>query len=815
MRELGRDIRYAARSLVRAPLFTLAATLTLALGIGANAAVFSVVRGVLLRPLPHADGERLVYLRHSAELAGIENTVFSVPEIIDYRAAGAFAGVAEFSAGSYNLTARGEPQQVLAGIVSGNFFQVMGLGPAAGRVFDAGDDGEAADAVIVLTHDYWMRAFGGDPEVVDEVVDLGGRTATIVGVVQQAPHYPERTDILVNMVTSPHHLSATMVHGRTHRMTEVFARLSPGSTVTQAQTEVDAISTRIHAEHPDAYEAAAGYKVTVRPLAEVLTSRATSTIYLLWTTAAFVLLIACASVANLVLTRSVRRERELVVRAALGAGAARLRRLLLAESGLLALLGSALGVLVAVAGVDVLSTFAARFTPRASEITLDGTVLGFTAAVAALVALALGWAPSLPGTSAAIGSLASGGVRHTGGRRFKRLQRGLVVAQVSLSVTLLTGAGLLVRTLLNLYDVDVGADLAGVLTVEVPVAGTGRTSPESREVYERMRSQIAALPGVAEAGVGSTVPLRDNEFELEIRAEGVALDLSQPTPRAEYRTATPEYFRAAGISIIAGREFESTDTRDGALVVILNQALAERLFPGQDPLGRRVAWTGDVLTFIPVPGDWRTVVGVVGNTYSASLEAAPRPAMYQPFEQEEVFAGSLVVRTSTDPSALLVPATRVVREVDPSVPLGKVGTLAELRDESVTAQRINALLVSGFGLVALLIAAVGLAGVLGFSVSQRTNEIGVRMSVGAQPAQVRRMVVVEGATLLAIGLGLGALGSVLAARVVEGLLYGVAPNDPTTLGAVALLMALVGLTAAWVPAVRASNVHPVEALRSD
>jgi predicted permease len=815
MGELFRDVRYAARGLARAPFFAAAAVLTLALGIGANTAVFSVVRGVLLRPLPHAEGERLVYLRHSADLAGIENTVFSVPEIIDYREAGSLAGIAEFSANTYNLTARGEPQQVMAGIVTGNFFQVMGLQPAVGRVFDAGDDGEAAAPVIVLTYDYWMRAFGGDPDVVDETVELGGRAATIVGVVQQAPHYPERTDILVNMVTSPHHLSATMVHGRTHRMTEVFARLSSAGTVEQAQLEVDQISTRIHAEYPEAYEPAAGYRVTVTPLAEVLTQRATGTIYLLWTTAAFVLLIACASVANLVLTRSVRRERELVVRAALGAGSARLRRLLLAESLLLAAAGSLLGFVVALTGVDLLTSFAARFTPRATEIALDGTVLAFTAGMAAVVALALGWAPSLPGSSDAAGSLAAGGVRHTGGRRFKRLQRSLVVAQVALSVTLLSGAGLLVRTLLNLYEVEVGADLTGVLTVEVPVAGTGRSTPEVREAYERMRAQIAALPGVAEAGVGSTVPLRDNEFELEIKAEGVALDPNQPTPRAEYRTATPEYFRASGIPLVAGREFESTDSRDGALVVILNEELVERLFPDRDPLGQRVAWTGDVLNFIPVSGEWRTVVGVVGNTLSASLEAAPHPAIYQPFEQEEVFAGSLVVRTNIDPRSLLVPATQVVREVDPSVPLGKVGTLAELREESVTSQRINALLVSGFGLVALLIAAVGLAGVLGFSVSQRTNEIGVRMSLGAHPMQVRGMIVREGAMLLGVGLVLGALGAVLASRVVEGLLFGVAPNDPTTLLAVALLMALVGVTAAWVPAVRASNVQPVEALRSE
>ena len=817
MDSLYRELRLAVRGLLRAPVFATAAILTLALGIGANTAVFSVVRGVLLRPLPHADGDRLVYLRHSAELAGIENVLFSVPEIIDYRSAGSLTGIGEFSSGSYNLTARGEPQQVLAGIITGNFFGVMGLGPEIGRVFDSGDDGEAAAAVVVLTYDYWMRSFGGDPSVVGETVDLGGMAATIVGVVQQAPHYPERTDVLVNMVTSPHHLSATMVHGRSHRMTQIFARLGPGATVEHAQTEVDGISIRIHDAYPEAYEVAAGYQVQVYPLTEVLTENATGTIYLLWVTAFLVLLIACASVATLVITRSVRRERELVVRAALGASAWRLRGQLLSESVLIATLGSIIGVLVAVAGIDLLTTFASRFTPRASEVALDGTVLGFTAGVALLVTLGLGWAPRLPGASTQPGaSLASGGKRTTGERRYRRLHRGLVVAQVALSVTLLTGAGLLVRTLLNLYDVDIGADLEGVLTVEVPVAGTGRTTDEVKDAYERMRSQIASLPGVFEAGVGSTVPVRDDGFvQLGIVAEGIPPDANLPTPRAEHRTATPEYFRATGIELLAGRAFQSTDSREDPLVAILNESLAERLFGDSDPLGQRVAWSDEVLAFIPISDEWRTVVGVVGDTRSASLDQEPTLALYQPFDQEEVFAGSLVVRTASDPSALLVPATRIVRDVDPSVPIGKVGTLAELRDESVASQRINALLVSGFGVVALLISAVGLAGVLGFSVSQRTSEIGVRMSLGARADQVRRMIVLEGATLLLIGLVLGALGSVLASRVLEGLLYGVAPNDPVTLGVVALLMGAVGLTAAWVPAARASSVQPVEALRAE
>ena len=811
-----RDALYAFRTLLRAPVFSTAAILTLALGVGANTAGFSVVRGVLLRPLPHDQGDRLVYLRQSASLAGVENALFSVPEIMDYRVSSAVTGIAEFSAMNFNLTARGEPAQILAGIVSGNYFNVMGLSPAIGRLFDEGDDGEAASSVMVLTFDYWMNAFGGDPGVVGEVVDLGGRASTIVGVVEPVPHYPSQTDVMVNMVTSEHHISATMVHGRTHRMTEVFARMGPQATVEQVQAEVDGIQTRIHAEYPEAYEAAAGYDVTVTPLEEVLTRQARGTIYLLWTTALFVLLIACASVANLVLTRSVRREREIVVRAALGATEGRLRRLLLAESVLLALAGSALGVVVAVIGIDVLTTFAARFTPRAAEVSLDASVLAFTAGVTGLVAVALGWAPRLPGGEAGVGpSLVSGGKRTTGSRGYRSMQRGLVIAQVSLSVTLLTGAGLLVRTLLNLHDLDVGADINGVLTLEVPVAGTARTTPEVQDAYERMRAELAMLPGVTNAGLGSSVPLRDDDFELEVIAEGIALDPNQPTPRGEYRTANPDYFRATGIPLVAGRDFELTDTRDAPLVVILNETMARTLFGDLDPIGRRIAWTGEVLKFVPFSGDWRTVVGVVRDTRAVVIEDAPRGAVYAPFQQEPVFAGSLVVRANSDPEALLVPATQIVRDVSPDVPIARVGTLAQLRAESMAAQRINALLVSGFGIVALLIAAVGLAGVLGFSVSQRTNEIGVRMSLGARASQVRTMVVLEGVGVLAIGLVIGALGSLLASRVLEGLLYGVAPRDPVTLLAVAGIMGAVGVIAALVPAIRASSVQPVEALRAE
>ncbi|MFB3111367.1 MAG: ABC transporter permease, partial [Gemmatimonadales bacterium] len=509
-------LRYAVRSLFKSPGFTLAFVLTLGLGIGANTAIFSVVRGVLLRPLPHAEGDRLVYLRQSAELAGVDNILFSVPEILDLRsAAETLTGFAEYSALTFNMLDQGEPAQVLAGIVTGNYFDVMGLRPIMGRAFDSGDDGEVAAPVMMLSHDYWMSALGGDPDVVGNTVRVNGRTSTIVGVLQAAPLYPEGTDVFVNMVTSPHHLSATMVHGRTHRMTEVFARLTPGNTAQTAQVELAQIAAGIHAEYPEAYQEASGYRISITPLRDVLTQRAALTFYVLLGTAAFVLIIACANVANLTLTRSIKRERELVVRAALGAGTARLRRMLLAENLLLSFAGAGIGLILAYTGVDLLVAFAERLTPRAAEIRLDGLVLGVTLLVAVGAAVAFAFVPSLPEAGAMGTVIAQGNTRTTGSLARTRIQRGLVVAQLAVTFVLLTGAGLFVRTLVNLYAVDPGVDLENVLTMEVPATTAGRTDAQILAYYEQMRDRVAAVPGVEEVGIGSSIPLRSTLFSLE------------------------------------------------------------------------------------------------------------------------------------------------------------------------------------------------------------------------------------------------------------------------------------------------------------
>ncbi|HJR36685.1 MAG TPA: ABC transporter permease [Gemmatimonadales bacterium] len=812
---LIQNIRYAIRSLRRAPGFTLTVVLTLGLGIGANTAIFSVVRGVLLKPLPHREGDRLVYLRQSAQGAGGENVLFSVPEILDFRnSARSLKGIAEYSPMPFTLQEENEAVRVDAGLVTGNYFTIMGLSTILGRPFNDGDDGTGAAPVMVLTHEYWMKKFAGDSAVVGKTVRVNGQAVPIVGVLQPAPYFPGRIDVLLNMVNSEHHLSATMVTGRTHRMTEMIARLAPGATLAQARAEVGDITARAHADYPEAYDAASGYQVTVKPFHEVLGERARLTLFLLMGAAAFVLIIACANVANLTLMRGVRREHELVVRAALGAGAARLRRLLLAENLVLTILGGALGLLVAFGGVGMLISFAERYSPRASEIRVDGVVLAFTLTLALLVAVILSYAPKLAKDSALGTWLAGGGKRATGNLRRQRLQRGLVVAQIAVSVVLLTGAGLLTRTMLQLSEVDTGLEPENVLTMEVPPSSYGQDNAVTVARYEEMRNQISALPGVKDVAVGSVIPLRAAGFMLEVKAEGRAMAPNEPMPRAENRTASPEYFRTAGIPILKGKEFSSTDRAGSPLVVILNKTLADRLFPNQDPIGRRVAWTGEVLKFIPVSGDWRTVIGVVGDTKDGGLDAQPLPVMFQPFAQEVVFAGGLVIRAASDAATITPAATRVIRGIAPQDPIERVLTLDQIRDESVAPRRLNAVLVASFGILAVIIAAVGIAGVLAFSVSARTNEIGIRMSLGADSGRVQRMVLREGGVLLVIGLLLGVLGSVLAARLIQGLLYGVAPHDPATLAAVATLMATIGLAACWLPALRAARIDPGVAIRA-
>jgi putative ABC transport system permease protein len=809
-----RDFRYALRSLSRSRGFAFAVILTLGLGIGANTAIFSVVRGIMLKPLPHKDGDRLMYIRQSANGPGLENTLFSVPEINDLRESSrTLAGIAEYSPMAFTMVGERSAERIDVGLVTGNYFDVIGLSTVRGRAFGPGDDGAGAAPVMILTYDYWRSKFGGDSAIVGRQLRVGGHAVTVVGVLQQAPYFPARIDALMNMVNSEHHLSALMQNGRTHRMTEVMARLAPGATAEQARGEIAGISKRVHAAYPASYDAASGFKLTLTPLQEVFGQKAKLTLWLLMAAAAFVLVIACANVTNLTLMRGVRREHELAVRAALGAGTARLRRLLLVENLVLALLGAALGLAIAFGGVQMLTALAARYSPRASEIRVDGAVLGFTLALAGVVAVLLSFVPSLAREDTLGASLTSGAKRATGGVRRQRLQQLLVVLQVAVSVILLTGAGLLTRTMQRLAMVDTGLNGANVLTMEMPSDFDPKNIPAQMSRFEQMQQQVAALPGVNSVGMGSTMPLRTG-FMLDVKGEGRAVAPGEPQPRAEYRTANPDYFRAAGIPLLRGREFQATDRQDAPEVVIINKTLADLLFPNQDAVGRRVAWTGELLKFIGLAEKWKTVVGVVGTTKDGGLDAEPRPVMFLPFEQGFFPAAGLVIRSSGDPATIAQAATRVVQSVDPVQPVEHVMTVAQIADESVAPRRLNARLVTSFGILALIVAAIGIAAVLAFSVSARTNEIGIRMSLGADAGKVQRMVLSEGGVLVGAGLVLGVAGSLVLAKLVQGLLFGVAARDPVTLAAVGLVMALVGLVACWVPAARAARIDPGTALRA-
>jgi len=806
------ELRQVVRSLANARSCSIAVIVTLALGTGANTAMFTLLRGTMLRPLPNHEGERLVYLRQSAAGAGQSNVLFSVPEIIDYRSASrALGAVAEYSGMTFTMMSGDEPVHIDAGVISGNYFEVMGLVPVLGRVTNAGDDGPGAAVVGVLSYDFWQQHFGGDRNVVGRTVRVNDRPLTIIGVVQRAPHYPAHTDVFVNMVTSPHHLDATMLHGRTHRMTEVFARLSPGSTVEQSRTELARIAGRVHADHPEAYEAASKFEISVLPLKDAINERARLTIWLLMGAAGFVLLIACANVANLTLMRGLRRERELQVRVAMGAGSWRLRRLLLMENLTLALIGSALGVLVAQIAIDMLIAFADQFTPRADEIRLDAVVLGVSLLISMIAAIVLSAAPRLEGTSA----LTASGKRSTAGRTTRRLQHALVVAQFAVCVVLLTAAGLLIRTLSSLQAVETGVRTERVLTLELPIESDLITFDERLAMYERMRGQVAALPGVQIAALGSNVPLVPTQFMLEVKAEGRVTADNEATPRAIYKTADPGYFDAAGIQLLKGRMFSSTDRRETAKVVVLNASLAERLFPGQDPIGRRVAWTGEVLQFIPVSGEWRTVVGIVHDTRDNGLDADATPTLYQPFAQEGPFAGALLVRTQSDPLQLSSALVRTIRDLYPQQLIENMATLEEVRDSGLAPRRLNALFIACFGALAMLIAVVGIAGVLAFSVSSRTNEIGIRMSLGANASGVLRMILREGGVLLIAGLGLGLTAALLSARLLRGLLFGIAPHDPATIVSVIVVIGAAGIAACLLPALRAARVSPAVALRAE
>jgi predicted permease len=657
------DLRLGLRSLSRAKGLTLTVVLTLALGIGANAAIFSVVRGVLLKPLVNRDEDRLIYIRQSAPGIGVDNSVFSVPEIQDLRErVKSVAAFGDFSTMGFTMVGVGEPRVVRAGVVSGSYFNVMGLRPVLGRLVGPGDDGPKADGVVVLTYRFWTEAFKNDPSVIGKVVRLDSRSATIIGVLEPSVPYPAQTEIIANVVTSPHHMSATMVTGRVHRMTELFGRLASGATLESARTELQAVHGAIVREHPEAYSAKSNFRINAVMLRDQITSGARTVLLVLLASSALVFIIACSNIANLILARSVRREGELAVRAALGARTWALRRTLLAESLLLCGAGAVLGVLMARPMVAVLTRYAARFSVRALDVTVDASLLWVGVGLALIAAVLLAFVPKLPSADAAHGfGLSTGSTRTTPGTN--RRLRAFAVTQIAASFVLLAGAGMLLTALISLQSVRTGFDMRNVLALQVPVVTEGRTPEQISSFYKEMLRQIGELPGVERVAVGTAIPWRDRggfgpgfQFSTPgyVRADG------EEDPRATFRTVSPGFFASLGVPLIAGRDFNDADRRDADRVVIVSQSLAQRMFPNQDAVNRSVLWTDPVMKFIDVSPQPRRIVGVVADLDDENIVPGPAITIFHPLEQE-IGGGRLFVHSKTDPYALVAPITRIIR----------------------------------------------------------------------------------------------------------------------------------------------------------
>jgi putative ABC transport system permease protein len=816
-----RDLRVAIRSLARARALWIIVAVTLALGIGANAAIFSVVRGVLLRPLANRDEDRLLYVRQSAPGLHDDHVLFSVPEINDIGSnLKTIKELGTFSAVDFTMVGLGDPREIRAGVVDGNYFDVMGLRPVLGRLLTPSDDGPNAAGAVVLTYRYWTTSLHSDRGVIGKQLRLGSfegtRTATIVGVLEPSVPYPEETEIIANIVTSPHHLSATMVQGRVHRMTEVFARLAPGAQLEAAQAELTTVHANMLKAHPDVYKPSDHYQIAVIRMHDQLNSKAQTILWILLAASGLLFVIACSNVANLILSRTMRRETELAIRSALGASTAALRRSLLAEAIVLCGSGALLGLAIAAPMVSVLSRYAARYSVRALDLRLDFSMVWIGVALALVAAVFLAFVPRLPSADATQGlSLASAGVRVTGASR--RRLRVFAVTQITASFLLLAGAGVLLRTLLVLEQTQPPFETAHVLAVNLPVMNYGKKPEEVREFYREAMRRVSAIPGVAHVATGFSVPWRDTRnfnIRFQFTVEGARRENALDDPRAIFRAISPGYFETLGVPILEGRDFRDTDRDGSERVVIISQSLANRLFPGREAIDRHMQWTDPVMKFIGLSYEPRRIIGVVPDVDDANIIPNPDITIYQPTEQEWV-SGRLFVRANNDPYALVPTIARTIREISAEQPVERASTLSDIRAEVMTPDQLNAIVFGGFATLALLISGVGVAGVLAFSVSGRTREFGIRLALGAQPRSILTNVLLEGAVIGSLGV---AAGIVIGFAFLRGAGKYVAELQqpgalPLIISAAVILVAAV--IASALPAVRAARVDAVQALRAE
>ena len=811
--ELLQDVRYGLRSLVKRPGYAALAMLTLGLGIGANTAIFSIINGVLLKPLPYEHGDRLAVVRQSAPLSGQAQMGVAVAEYYDYREqAKVFEGLVEYHQMNFDLLNRGEPDRVDAGVVSHDFFDLLGITPILGRTFVKADDEPGAEAVLILSNRYWRQKFGADPGIVGRMFEMNDRPHRVIGVLPNVPHYPQENDVYMPVLACPFRAAAERNIAKNRRAfggLSVFGRLGPGVSHAQAASAVATINQRFVSEYPSVYRAASsGFQATALELRRALTDGARDLLLILLGITSLVLLIACANVASLALARMLGRDRELAMRSALGAGRGRLVRQLLTESTILAMAGGVVGVLFALATVDMLTRFVGRFTTRTGEVAMDLSVLLFTLAVSVLTGILFGTLPALGTRVNVVSALKEGSNQAGDGMGRRHMQSALIVAQVAVSVVLLVGAGLLLTSFFRLQQVDAGYRSDGVLAAQVygNFSRYGNINA-LRRLYLPILDRLEGQPGVISAAITNAVPLAGaapgtTRFDIE----GHVADDSNLRPTTDVRVASDRFFETIGIPLVSGRVFNRFDTQESLPVAVINSAMA-RYWQGTNPIGTRISTNRKT---------WLTVVGVVGDVRQFGLAVPTVAQIYIPLTQSPFnFAGQVLVRTADDPARFEATLRRAVHAVDPNQPVEAVRTLEDLRAEALAAPRLTATLLLIFAGLALLMTLAGIGGVIATSVTARTREFGVRMALGAGREAVLAMVVRQGLTLVAIGLAIGLAAALAMSRVLSAYLYQTTPHDPLVLVIVALSFLAAGAVACLGPARRATMVDPLIALRAE
>ncbi|HXM33055.1 MAG TPA: ABC transporter permease [Chthoniobacterales bacterium] len=792
------DVRYGLRSLRKKPGFTLTAVIALALGIGANSAIFSVINGVLLRSLAYRDPASIVMVWERSLRGGRSQNSVSPANFLDWKKqSSSLEQIAASWDTRANLTSGGEPEEIQVQKVSADFFSVLGVPPELGRSFVRQEEMPGTEPAVILGHDLWQSRFAGRPAIVGQTVTMSGRNWTVIGVMPPGFHFLN-TQIKAWM---PLQFDPATDWRKSGRFLRSVARLKPGVTVQQAQAELDAIGKQLEMAYPDYNK---GWGVNIVPMHEQIVGDIRPVLLVLLAAVAFVLLIACANVANLLLSRAASRQKELALRAALGASRPRLVRQMLTESVLLAIMGGALGILLAYWSIHALIAFAPDNIPRLNEITIDPRVLLFTFGISLLTGLIFGLVPALQSSRPDLNDALKEGAR--GSRSGNRVVRNLfVVAEMALALVLLIGAGLMLRSFSQLHQVKTGFETENVLTmrVQLPLAKYGQ--PQQRaEFFKRAEERLAALPGVKSVGAISYLPLTGLATSTSFNLATKPLPPSE-SPATEVRPITPGYFTAMGIPLVKGRAFEERDGADSR-VVIINETLARKFFPGQDPIGQQliVRWEPDFVD---------EIIGVVGDIKETALEQAPNPAVYWPHPREPYQFMNFVIRSAIDPASLSAAATREIHALDPDQPVADIRTLDQVVAKSIARPRFNTLLLAIFAGVALVLASVGIYGVMNYSATQRTHEVGIRMALGATRADIMRLVVGNGMLLTLIGIGIGVAASLMLTRVMASLLFGITATDVPTFLAVSLVLAAIALIANYIPARRATRVNPIIALR--